>query len=147
MANIETTTKNWQTTVCGVLIGISMCISQLINMLDSDPETVFQISIFLAGLGAMGIGIFAKDGDKTSENIGLKVFILCFVLFFAGCYGVQMTPRYRQATEMAAITVGALNEECQAGDPNACRDGLDAASETLNLIVDALHGRDSDGTD
>jgi hypothetical protein len=37
--------------------------------------------------------------------------------------------------------IAELNRRCQAGNDEACRKGLDVADETLQLIVDAMHGR------
>lgn len=64
--------KNWQTTIVGFLGGLVICATQVIAALDGDPATVFELSIFFAGLAAMGIGFFAKDGDKSSEDVGVK---------------------------------------------------------------------------
>lgn len=61
-----------------------------------------------------------------------------------GCSEVQMSPPYRQTVEASAIRVAELNKRCQAGDQMACKEGLDAASSTLNLIVDALEGNYGD---
>lgn len=63
--NLKADVKNWQTTVAGFLTGLIMCLSQVVNALDSDPETVFVLAIFISGLGVMGLGLFSKDGDKT----------------------------------------------------------------------------------
>lgn len=71
-----------------------------------------------------------------------KMFLISLVvLLFVGCSKVQMSPSYRQALEKSAINVAELNRRCQAGDPNACKQGLATASETLDLLVDALRGR------
>ena len=73
--------------------------------------------------------------------------ILCVVLavlFISGCSQVQMSPPYRQTVTMSAISVSELNRRCQDGDGQACKDGLNSASNTLNLIVDALEGRYDD---
>jgi len=72
MGKLKADIKNWRTTILGILGGIAICVPQLINLLDSDPATVFQLSIFLAGLAAMGVGVAAKDGDKSSEDVGIK---------------------------------------------------------------------------
>jgi len=72
------------------------------------------------------------------------MLISIVLLFCAGCSAVQMTPPYRQTVQMSAIRVAELNKRCQAGDAAACKEGLDAASSTLNLIVDALEGRYDD---
>lgn len=61
--------KSWKTTIIGFLAGIIICATQIVAILDSDPATVFELSIFLAGLAAMGIGVFAKDGDKSTEDV------------------------------------------------------------------------------
>lgn len=55
-----------------------------------------------------------------------------------------MTPPYRQTVEMSAIRVAELNRRCQTGDAEACKEGLEAASKTLDLIVDAMEGRYDD---
>lgn len=71
MNSLKADIKSWKTTVIGVLTGLAICAPQLINLLDGDPETVFQLAIFLSGLAAMGIGVFAKDGDKSSKKLGI----------------------------------------------------------------------------
>lgn len=71
MKKLKADIKNWRTTAIGFLTGLGIIVPQLINMLDSDPETVFQLPIFLAGLAAMGIGVAAKDGDKSSKKLGI----------------------------------------------------------------------------
>ena len=71
----------------------------------------------------------------------LLVFATTSTLFLAGCGGVQMSPRYAQSLEQSEITVGELNTRCQAGDDLACKGGLRVATEALNLLVDALHGK------
>lgn len=73
-----------------------------------------------------------------------KMIVLMIVISIAGCSQVQMSPPYRQAVEASAIRVAELNKRCQAGDAAACKEGLDAASSTLNLIVDAMEGNYGD---
>jgi len=74
----------------------------------------------------------------------IVVALLLFCLLIAGCNQVQMSPPYRQSVKMSAIRVAELNKRCQAGDETACKEGLAAASKTLNLIVDATEGRYED---
>lgn len=63
--------QSWKTTIVGFLTGLMLAAPQVINLLDNDPETLFDLKIFVAALGAMGIGLFARDSDKTSKELGL----------------------------------------------------------------------------
>jgi hypothetical protein len=42
----------------------------LVALLDGDPSTEFVWAKLAAGLGLMGIGFFARDNDKRSEDVG-----------------------------------------------------------------------------
>ena len=64
--------KSWKTTALGILTGIGILITQVVAVLDNDPETVLEISIVIAGLSAMGFGWFARDDNVTSESAGAK---------------------------------------------------------------------------
>ena len=64
--------KSWRTTVLGVVTGLGIVCTQLVAMLDSDPETVFSLEVLLTGLAAMGIGYFARDNSVSSETAGAK---------------------------------------------------------------------------
>lgn len=72
----------------------------------------------------------------------LLVSVLCLLLI-SGCSQVQMSPAYARQLELSAMNVAEFNKRCQAGNDEACRRGLARASETLNLLVDALHAVDS----
>lgn len=80
-----------------------------------------------------------------SKDIGLRqssaIMIILLLVFVVGCSQVTMSPEYQRTVKMAAVAVNELNARCQAGDPNACKEGLAEASKTLNLIVDAMQGR------
>ena len=62
---------NWKTTVVGILGGAMLVITQLIAQLDSDPETIFIMARFIEGLTLMGLGGLAKDGNKSSRELGI----------------------------------------------------------------------------
>ena len=64
--------KSWRTTTIGVLSGIVIIAKEVIAILDSDPATVFSIEGLFAGLGALGIGYFARDNSVSSEDAGAK---------------------------------------------------------------------------
>lgn len=67
--NLVKDVRSWKTTLVGWLTGVAIIVPQLIAILDSDPETVFELPILLAGLAAIGIGTVAKDGDKSTEDV------------------------------------------------------------------------------
>jgi hypothetical protein len=69
VSNLSKDLKSWKTTAIGILTGLVLIAPQLINLLDGDPSTVFSTSAFWAGIAAMGFGVFAKDGDKSSEDV------------------------------------------------------------------------------
>lgn len=77
-----------RTTVVGVLAFLGVLIAQTVNALDEDPATVFSGEAVLLGLGVMVGGIFAKDGDKSSEDAGIKAWLIWLLLpavCLAGC--------------------------------------------------------------
>lgn len=61
--DIVTLLKSVKTTVLGIAIGLAVIAPQIVNLLDSNDETVFSMKIFLGGLAVIGFGIAAKDGD------------------------------------------------------------------------------------
>ena len=64
--------KSVKTTVLGIVSGLVMILTQVLYVLDSDPETTGSMSLIVTGLGMLGVGVFAKDGDKSSEDVGVK---------------------------------------------------------------------------
>lgn len=63
--------KSWKTTALGFISGLLIILPQIQNLLDGDPETVFSETVCMTGFALMGFGIAAKDGDKTSKELGL----------------------------------------------------------------------------
>ncbi len=61
--------KSLRTTILGIAVGLTIVAPQIVNLLDGDDSTVFSVKIFLGGLAAMGFGIVAKDGDKSSKDV------------------------------------------------------------------------------
>ena len=61
--------KSWKTTLLGIISGLLIILPQVQNLLDGDPETVFSETILMTGLALMGLGISAKDGDKSTEDV------------------------------------------------------------------------------
>jgi len=77
---------------------------------------------------------------KKSPVLPVISILLLFTILGVGCSQVQMSPAYRQNLEMTNVVVQSLNDDCQAGDPNACSKGLAESAEILQLLVDAVHG-------
>ena len=53
--------KNLKTTIAGIVVGLGLIFTQAGHLLDADPATVFSIPLFITGLGAIGLGWWAKD--------------------------------------------------------------------------------------
>ena len=67
--NVPTMLKSLKTTILGIAVGMAILAPQIVNLLDGDEGTIFSVKLFLAGLAAMGFGIAAKDGDKSTEDV------------------------------------------------------------------------------
>lgn len=62
--------KSWKTTAAGIAGGIGLLATQIQAVLDNDPTTVFSWEMCMLALGALGIGWFSRDNDKTSKDVG-----------------------------------------------------------------------------
>lgn len=65
-------TKSWKTTTLGIVTGLMILLPQLQAVLDTDPATNPSWEMILAGLGAMGIGVAARDNGKSSQDVGVR---------------------------------------------------------------------------
>lgn len=63
---------SWKTTLVGILAAVGIIASQIGYVVDDKPETVFSLEAIFTALGALGIGIFARDANVTSEQQGIK---------------------------------------------------------------------------
>lgn len=65
--------KSWKTTACGVLgIVIAVCVG-IRALIDGDPNTNLNVGEIVAAAGVMlpsVAAIFARDNDKSSEDVG-----------------------------------------------------------------------------
>jgi hypothetical protein len=83
---------------------------------------------------------------QAKSKIVVFLLLISLGLILCGCGKVHMSADYARQVEMAAVNCAVLNERCQAGDEQACMDGLNLAAETLNLIVDGMHNVSSGDT-
>jgi len=63
---------NWKTTLLAVLAAVILILTEVKDLLDGNPKTVFEWEKFWTLGIIVLIGLFAKDSDKTSEELGLK---------------------------------------------------------------------------
>ncbi len=64
--------KSWKTTVGGIVLAVSLISGELYKLFDEDPKTEPSIAVIIAAVGALGIGINARDNNVTSEQAGAK---------------------------------------------------------------------------
>jgi len=102
----------------------------------------YLLAGIVMGLAASG-GYQAFNGTAKliKKNGGTAIIIVCAMLLIFGCSQVQMSPAYQQELYMSNVLVQSLNADCQAGDPNACKEGLNESAQILQLLVDAVEGR------
>lgn len=148
--------------VWGSLFVMVLGILQALNISDIGPvsvenvtaeketmvEMLTQVGIFAAGALALWGRLTAKKKVtlKGKATAGTKCILIIFLLgmFTAGCSQVQMSPSYRLETERMNNRLQELNKRCQAGDNEACKEGLRIATTHVQYIVDAIHGRESE---
>jgi len=59
--------NSWKTTLCGAIAALG---SYLLTV--PDPAWCATLGKVLVGLGTAAIGFFARDNDKSSEDVGAK---------------------------------------------------------------------------
>jgi len=62
---------NWKTTTAGVCAAVAVILAQVAALLDGDPATVCDWNTIIIGGVVVIIGLFAKDGDKSTEELGI----------------------------------------------------------------------------
>ena len=63
---------SWTTTTAGIVAALSILLHQATAYLDTDPQTVFDISQVIAAIGMLWLGLSARDNDVTSEQAKAK---------------------------------------------------------------------------
>ena len=64
--------------------------------------------------------------------------IILIVLSIAGCQN-KLKPSLRSDLIQSSAIIKELSHRCADGDPNACIQGLDLASQTIDNIIDATN--------
>lgn len=67
---------SWKTTVSGVLMGLFIVVGEIADVahvpLGNFTDGIFSMEQLMVGIGLIGVGVFARDNDKSSEDIGAK---------------------------------------------------------------------------
>lgn len=64
--NIPALLKSSKTTAVGLIGAIIIFLTSVLDLLNSE-----QVEVLVAAVVAM-IGLFAKDGDKSSQDVGIR---------------------------------------------------------------------------
>ena len=64
--------KSWKTTTLGIIGAIGLLVTQATAVIDDDPATVIQWDQVSLALGVLGVSIFARDNNVSSEQAGAK---------------------------------------------------------------------------
>ena len=68
--------KNWKTTIAALIAAIIVILTGVHAFIDGDPNTVADWKEVLGALATaaaiFGVGWFARDKDKSSEDVGVK---------------------------------------------------------------------------
>jgi len=129
------------TMITGILVSFGAIEQISQSEIDSVGDNIIGLIVAAEGLIAFIGRVFAKSKIKGP---GKAAGVLLLIIVLTGCGKVQMSPDYARRLEISAVNAAELNRRCQAGDDEACKQGLQITSETLNLLVDGLHGRGPD---
>ena len=64
--------KSWKTTVLGIASALVAIGNAAIAYLDGDPATTVDMGVTIAAIMAALGCFFARDNDKSSEDVGAK---------------------------------------------------------------------------
>ena len=64
--------KSWKTTIAAILAAVIAILSVVVAIVDGDPSTVPNWAAAGTAIAAAVGLLFARDNDKTSEDVGAK---------------------------------------------------------------------------
>ena len=68
--------SSWKTSAAGIIGGVMLILGEVLDILGVQVENLtdgkFSFAMLAAGLGAIGIGWFARDNKVSSEDAGVK---------------------------------------------------------------------------
>ena len=98
----------------------------------------------VVGLAAGGGYDFIKGVTQKAGKVGSAAPLLATLILvsLAGCRA-YMQPQLKTQFEQATILSRAWLEDCEAGNDEACKEGLRLCNETMELVVDAMNNQPS----
>jgi hypothetical protein len=63
---------SWKTTTTGIIAGLMVILPEVQALLDTDPTTVPDWNLVVAGVAVIFGFAAARDGDKSSQDVGVR---------------------------------------------------------------------------
>lgn len=63
---------SWKTTTLGIIGALTMLLAEGRAAFDDDPNTQPSVENIVTALSILGIGLFARDNNRTSEDVKAK---------------------------------------------------------------------------
>lgn len=99
---------------------------------DTLATVILSLVAGVSYLIAFGMRLIAKDKLVALLMIGVMLSGVCGL---TGCFDPIYTAEHRQLIRTQAVIVTQLDKHCQAGDAEACQQGLSIAAETLQTLA------------
>lgn len=105
------------------------------------------IGLMSAG-GYDAITAFSGAKKSTAAAATTTAALVCVLLLIGGCTSPLFTFQQKALLSQSSIVVTELNTRCQAGDDQACKEGLAKAAETLSILAaDGTTATDTEGAE
>lgn len=128
--------KSWylSKTIWGSLVAVVVGTLIMFGVTGAEGEESAITDVIMQIVGVVG-AVFALYGRIVAKkNIVPFLLIGVMLLGLAGCSDPLLTAEQKYHLLEATAEVNLLNERCQDGDMEACKDGLNAAAAYLNSL-------------
>ncbi len=72
MKDLTPMLRSWITTLSGIVTMLALLLPEIQSILDDDPTTNPNMQMIMAAFGVGGLGVAARDGNKSSKSVGAK---------------------------------------------------------------------------
>ena len=69
---VQNAAVSWKTSVAGVVAGLMVILPEVQSILDADPATNPDWNLIVAGITVILGFAAARDGDKSSQDVGVR---------------------------------------------------------------------------